>query len=121
MKVGPKTVAEIKFLAKQGLDKTAIGRRLGLNRKTVRKYLKNPNAAKKRKRRSSIIDPYRPYIRSRLEDYPQLTATRLYREISGHETLKGAKEHLLPEQPYEGSVRTVRRHVAQMRARYTSR
>jgi len=115
VKVGLKTVTDIKFLARQGLSKTAIGRRLGLNRKTVRKYLNNPDAVEERKPRSSIIDPYRPYIKSRLQEYPQLTATRLYREISGHETLDGPEVHLLPEEPYDGSVRTVRRHVARMR------
>ena len=117
MKVGLNKVVEMKYLARQGLTKTAIGNRLGLDRKTVRKYLKNPDAAGERKPRESIIDPFKPYIKKRLEEYPQLTAIRLYREISGYERPEGADVSLLPDKFYDGSARTVRRHVARIRPR----
>jgi len=107
-------MVEIRFLARQGLSKTAIGKRLGLHRHTVRKYLSNPHAAGKRRKRESIIDPFRPYLKARLDEYPDLSAVRLHREISGWDSPTPAAD-LLPAEPYRGSVRTVRRHVAEIR------
>ncbi len=115
MKVGVNKVVEIQYLARQGLTKTDIGRRLGLDRKTIGKYLHNPDAAGEKKPRSSIVDPFEPYLKSRLENWPELSAARLYREISGQERPDTSEVALLPDELYDGSVRTVRRHVAKMR------
>lgn len=116
MKVGESTMVEIRCLARQGLTMTAIGERLGLHRHTVRTYLNNPFAAGQKRQRKSIIDPFKPYLKRRLQKYPELTAARLHREISGRES-PTSEAGLLPDEPYEGSVRTVRRHVAELRPR----
>ena len=61
-----------------------IGRRLGIDRKTVHKYLlcdRNDVAAATRQPKASKLDPYRQYLCEKLRDYPQLTARRLWREI----------------------------------------
>ena len=110
-------MVEIRFLARQGLSKTDIGRRLGLDRKTVRKYLDNPDAAGDKKPRKSILDPYKPYLMSRLKAYPGLSAARLYREICGHESAHGPEVQLLPDECYDGSRRTVRRYLARLMPR----
>jgi transposase len=71
-------------LKEQGLTVSAIARHTGLDRKTVRKYLKQGLCAPSygpRAPRPQRLDPYRDYIRQRLEALPQLRATRLLREI----------------------------------------
>lgn len=68
----------------QGLSVRAIARRLGLDRNTVRKYLRSGLQAPRygpRVAMSSLLDPYRAYLQQRLTAYPELTATRLLREI----------------------------------------
>ena len=51
--------------------------------------------------RPKLIDPYEEYITRRLNEYPELSAHQLYDEIK--------------EMGFEGSERTVRRHVAAIR------
>lgn len=54
----------------QGESLRSIGRRLGLSRNTVRKYVRSAEVPKARPRsaRASKLDPYKPYIRQRLAD-----------------------------------------------------
>lgn len=69
---------------RQGLSISAIARRTGLDRKTVRKYVERkleqpiygPRSAK-----PCQIDPYRDYLHQRVADYPDLSGSRLLREI----------------------------------------
>ena len=71
-------------LRQEGLSISAIARRTGLDRKTVRKYLKRGLTAPSygpRSPRAQLLDPYRAYLRQRVEAYPKMRATRLLREI----------------------------------------
>ena len=71
-------------LRHQGLSISAIARHTGLDRKTVRKYLKQGLQAPRygpRAPRPQLLDPYRGYLRERVEAYPRIRATRLLREI----------------------------------------
>lgn len=71
-------------LHQQGLSISAISRQMGLDRKTVRKYLQQGLTAPRygpRAPRSQLLDPYRAYLRERIEAYPVMRGTRLLREI----------------------------------------
>lgn len=71
-------------LHQQGLTISAIARQTRLDRKTVRKYLKRGLTSPRygpRAPRPQLLDPYRPYLRERVEAYPQMRGTRLLREL----------------------------------------
>jgi transposase len=92
---------DIKNLHAEGLSISAIARKLGVSRLTVRRYL-DADAEKvkqpvKRPSRISKVEPYREYITARLTKFPELSAESLYDELRKH--------------GYEGSTRAVRRYV----------
>lgn len=71
-------------LHQQGLSIAAITRRTGLSRKTVRKYLQQGLKVPRygpRAPRPQLLDPWRGYLRERVEAWPRLRGTRLLREI----------------------------------------
>jgi transposase len=71
-------------LARQGLSVSAIARRTGYDRKTVRKYIDRglePPAYKPRGPGPSLIRPFEAYLRDRLDRFPELTGRRLHREV----------------------------------------
>lgn len=89
---------------RQGMKVAAIARQLGIDRKTVRKYIARGLEAPAygpRQPRPRPIDPHLEYLRARLEAYPGLTAQRLHREIG--------------ERGYAGSYSVVRDAVRAMR------
>ena len=68
----------------EGLSKTAIARKLSINRRTVHRYLKsgkNRPCYRPRPPKPSLLDPFKHYIQGRLEAYPELSVTRLQEEI----------------------------------------
>jgi transposase len=68
-------------LHRQGLTVSAIARRVGVDRKTVRKYIEKGLAAPSygpRKPRARLLEPYQRYLRQRVTAYPGLTARRCY-------------------------------------------
>jgi transposase len=98
------TVVKIREYRDKGLTKKATAQRLGLDRKTVAKYWEGPVDEPEKPRytqRSKLTDPYVEDITNRLDEWPELTAERIYREIK--------------KQGYNGSRRTVRRCVAGLR------
>ena len=71
-------------LHQQGLTVSAIAERTGIDRKTVRKYIKyglRVPVYGPREPRRQIIEAYRGYLRERLSAYPELSIPRLAREI----------------------------------------
>lgn len=95
---------DIMRLKEQGLSKRAVAKRLGVSRDTVSKYWDGAKIKLEQQRygrRPQLIDPYRDYITARLEEFPELSARRLFKEIRGR--------------GYQGSERTVRRYVRSIR------
>jgi len=81
-----------------------ISRELNIHHETVRSAIEASRFSHHRTAvRSSILDPYRDYIRETLELYPQLRATRVYEMIKGR--------------GYPGSIVQLRRCVAKIRPR----
>ena len=72
-------------LKRQGLGISAIARRTGLDRKTVRKYLDQGLQSARygpRQPRPRLLDLYEDYLRDRLTDHAGLSGRRLMREIA---------------------------------------
>jgi transposase len=101
-------------LHRQGLKASAIARQLGLDRKTVAKYIARglePPVYGPRQLRPSATDPFVPYLRERLTAYPGLTAVRLWRElkdrgfVGGYTAVKRAVAALRPPTPLPVEVR----------------
>ncbi len=99
-------------LHRQGLSPSAIARQLGIDRKTVRKYIARglePPAYGPRTPRRKSTDAHLVYLRERLAVYPQLTAVRLWRELrdrgygGGYDAVKRTVHALrpAPAQPFE--------------------
>src|SRR6056297_638780 len=71
-------------LKKQGLSISAIARKVGSDRKTVRKYLDRGLEAPvygPRQPRARVIEPYERYLQERVQAFPDLSGARLLREI----------------------------------------
>jgi len=71
-------------LFEQGLSITAIARRVGHDRKTVRKYIASRDLPSRQVRiihRPNKLDRFLDYLTQRVASYPDLTAARLLREI----------------------------------------
>jgi transposase len=80
---------------------SAIARQMGIDRKTVRNALKEPLPAGQPPSAPSVLDPYKDYLRGRLE-VADFTAQRLYQDIQA--------------QGYRASYNLVKRFVAPLRA-----
>jgi len=71
-------------LHRQGPGVSTIARRVGIDRKTVRKYIERglePPTYGPRKPRPRRLEPFEAYLRQRVVAYPGLTGSRLLREI----------------------------------------
>jgi transposase len=83
---GLREIVLIHDLKKQGLSLTAIARKVGCDRKTVRKYLERGLETPMygpRQPRDCLLDPYEDYLRERVLTFPDLSGARLLREIRG--------------------------------------
>lgn len=92
-------------LHRQGLSVSAIARRTGRDPKTVRKYIERglepPAYGPRQVGRPNKLAPYLDYLRERVAAFPDLTATRLTRELR--------------ERGYSGAYTAVKRFVAAIR------
>ena len=78
-------IVMIHELKNQGLGVSEIARRAGLDRKTVRKYLREGLQSARygpRQPRPRLLDPFEHYLRERIAAYPGLSGSRLWREIA---------------------------------------
>lgn len=79
-------VVMVHDLKRQGLSISAIARKLGLDRKTVRKHLEGGLTAPvygPRQPRPRLLEAFEPYLRERILGFPDLSGRRLLREIRG--------------------------------------
>ena len=76
---------EILTYKRQGMSQRSIARKLGISRKTVKKYIENPefpeSMARVRKR-GSLLDAFYGNIKAWLEDDMGYTATWIYDKLS---------------------------------------
>ena len=100
-------------LARQGLSRTEIASRLGLDRKTVRKYLKSeagPPLKKSRRNRQTLLQAFQYYLRTRLAQ-GCTNGKVLLREIGpqgyegGYTTLKDFLKPLREEERFRAEIR----------------
>lgn len=106
-------------LLQGGMSKAAIGRALGISRRTVTRWATVDGAGKGHEALSygprvaapSILDPYREVVRLRLSEYPELSAERVFRELresgyrGGYDVVKRYVRAVRPRAPQEPVVR----------------
>src|SRR5690349_19358520 len=101
-------------LYRQGLSLTAIADRAGVDRKTVRKYIERglePPVYQPRPPRPTKVAPFERYLVERVTAYPELTASRLLREIrdqgyeGGYTRVKDVLREIRPATPTDYEVR----------------
>ena len=103
----------LRHYLEQGMSKAAIARDLGISRRTVYRWIKTGQLDRElddervgygpRCAMSSKLDPYKPLIDARLNEYPKLTAVRLFKEVRAA--------------GYAGSYNQVKRYVRKVRPR----
>ena len=97
--------AQVRALVADGLSEREIARRLGINRRTVRRLAESEEPPRyRREPAGSKLDPFEPVLRRLLEEWPQLKAPR-------------ATELLREEYGYDGSVDLVKRRLRELRPR----
>ena len=90
-------IMDIKELKQAGHSIKSICRLTGFSRNTVRKVLRGEHSLTRASREeTSILDPYKDYVRKRVEDV-ELSAVRLMEEIQS--------------MGYSGSIVTLRRYL----------
>ncbi len=103
----PEIWAEIRRLSKvEALSNSEIARRLRINRRTVIKALLSETAPPPRQApplRPSRLDPYKPFIQKRLQEFPKISAVRLLRELK--------------PLGYPGAITVLKDHLATLRPR----
>src|SRR3954469_18153928 len=101
-------------LHRQGVSVSAIARRVGLDRKTVRRYIARglePPAYGPGEPRATQLQAFEPYLRQRLGAFPQLTGRRLHRELrelgytGGYTILTDLLRGIRPSEPAAFEVR----------------
>ena len=97
---------EVRVLARRGGKVKQIARELGVSRNTVRRYLRDPDAGRYKRRAARVkkLDPFREYLQSRIEAaQPRwIPATVLLREIH--------------ERGYEGGLSQLKTYLAPFKA-----
>jgi transposase len=74
--------SQVQVLADRGMSVAAIARKLGLDRETVGRWLGRTPPEQIQRSRPKKIDQFRNYIAERLDEYADLSAKVLFREIA---------------------------------------
>jgi transposase len=97
--------AQVRAMAADGVSKSEIARRLGINRRTVKRLVEaSEPPSYSRAPAGSKLDPLEPVMRRLLADWPDLKAPRM-------------TEILRDDYGYSGSVDLVRKRLARLRPR----
>ncbi len=111
------TLVLLKHLLDSGLPQTAIADRLGVDRRTVHRWIAGgvteqvADAPRERVRQPTKLAPYEPIIHARLATYPELSAVRLLAECQAagypgsYTQLKHFVHHVRPRPEPEPSIR----------------
>ena len=103
--------AEMMAMYQRGVAIGDIANAMGLNRKTVSKYVKAASPPRyERKERASKLDPFKEYVRGRLAEN-SFTATRMMRELKE----KGYDGGLTILKEFMAPIKDMSRVVAQIR------
>ncbi len=106
--------AVLNHYLKEGLSKTPIANKLGINRRTVHRHIKESKTEPGYKSRAvtpGLLDPYKDYLRGKLLAYPELSAVRLLSEITAmgyrgkYTAVKDYVRALRPEVPIPTELR----------------
>ena len=105
MTVNKETEAEmLRLFHAEKWRPTTIGTQIGVHHSTVQRVLSNNGVSQEQLRvRPSQVDPYVGFIRATLEQYPKLTAARMY--------------EMVKQRGFPGSSSHFRKIVAQLRPR----
>lgn len=98
-----RTIFEIHRLKNQEWSERRIARQLGIARKTVKKYLRNPEQNAKRSPKPSKLDPYKDLIQQFLEQDPQVHAPVLLQRLQ--------------EAGFDGKISILRKYLHEKRGR----
>ena len=101
------TIVEIHVLHRQGMSIRRIAKQLKISRNTVRRYLRDLAASSqyaKREPRSSLLDPFKGYIKKRIDaaNPHWIPATVLYQELQAR--------------GYQGRVGILRNYIRQFKS-----
>lgn len=104
--ISKEELMNIQLLHQQGHSQRSIARHLGISRNTVKKYLSEPADTptyKKRAKKHSKLDRYKPYLHSRIAQAApiHLSGEVLFREIK--------------EQGYSGGISLLRQYLLRYR------
>jgi transposase len=95
--------AQVRAMAADGVSQREIARRLGINRRTVKRLLESDEPPTyRRASQGSKVDRFEPVIRATLEECPDIKAPRM-------------TDILRDEHGYEGSVDVVKRRLRELR------
>jgi transposase len=105
--IDQRTIFEIHRLANEGLSARRIGNQLTLNRKTVARYLTDPNPTRPTRKRGSKLDPFKQEIESMLAIDPRASAVVIAQRIASL--------------GFDGEITILRDYLRKIRGRSTKR